>query len=128
MCCVLSHFSCVQPFVTLWTVSTRLLCLWNSPGKNTRVSCHSFLQGIFPTQGLNPCLLCPLHWQAVALPLAPPGCIKITSWMMIIVQSWEQRDANFSKALCSSSIFFCHVKGYTPPAYPTEVYTAIINI
>ena len=33
---------------------TRLLCPWNSPGKNTGVGCHSVLQGIFPTQGSNP--------------------------------------------------------------------------
>ena len=32
----------------------RLLCPWNSPGKNTRVGSHSVLQGIFPTQRLNP--------------------------------------------------------------------------
>ena len=32
----------------------RLLCPWDSPGKNTRVGCHSLLQGIFLTQGLNP--------------------------------------------------------------------------
>ena len=31
----------------------RLLCLWDSPGKNTGVSCHSLLQGIFLTQGSN---------------------------------------------------------------------------
>ena len=31
----------------------RLLCLWNSPGKNTGVGSHSLLQGIFSTQGLN---------------------------------------------------------------------------
>ena len=31
----------------------RLLCPWNSPGKNTGVGCHFFLQGIFLTQGLN---------------------------------------------------------------------------
>ena len=30
----------------------RLLCSWNSPGKNTGVG-HSLLQGIFPTQGWN---------------------------------------------------------------------------
>ena len=37
---------------------TRLLCPWNSPGKNIGVGCHSLLpQGIFPTQGLNPGLL-----------------------------------------------------------------------
>jgi len=28
-------------------------CLWDFPGKNTGVSCHSLLQGIFPTQGSN---------------------------------------------------------------------------
>ena len=36
---------------------TRLLCPRDSPGKNTGVGCHVFLQGIFPTQGLNPGLL-----------------------------------------------------------------------
>ena len=34
----------------------KLLCLWNFPGKNTGVGYLSLLQGIFPTQGLNPCL------------------------------------------------------------------------
>ena len=32
---------------------TRLLCPWDSPGKNTGVGCHSFIRGIFPTQRLN---------------------------------------------------------------------------
>ena len=36
---------------------TRLLCPWDSPGKNTGAGCHFLLQGIFLTQGLNPCLL-----------------------------------------------------------------------
>ena len=29
----------------------------DSPGKNNGVGCHALLQGIFWTQGLNPCLL-----------------------------------------------------------------------
>ena len=33
--------------------STRLLCPWDSPGKNTGVGCHSLLLGIFLTQGSN---------------------------------------------------------------------------
>ena len=45
----------------------------DSPGKNTGVSCHALLQGVFPTQGSNPSLLCLLHWQAGSLPLLPPG-------------------------------------------------------
>ena len=32
---------------------SRLLCPWNSPGKNTGAGSHSLLQGIFPTQGSN---------------------------------------------------------------------------
>ena len=46
-------------------------CPWSSPGKNTRVRCHAFLQGIFPTQGSNPGLLHLLLWQVDSLPLAP---------------------------------------------------------
>ena len=45
----------------------------DSPGKHTGLGCHALLQGIFPTQGLNPCLLVLLHWQLGSLPLAPPG-------------------------------------------------------
>ena len=37
------------------------------------VTCHFFLQRIFPTQGLNLSLWHPLHWQEGSLPLVPPG-------------------------------------------------------
>ena len=43
------------------------------PGKNTGVGCHFLFQGIFPTQGSNPHLLCLLTWQVGSFPLAPPG-------------------------------------------------------
>ena len=33
---------------------SRLLCPWDFPGKDTGVGCHFLLQGIFPTQELNP--------------------------------------------------------------------------
>ena len=42
----------------------------DSPGKNTGVGCPFLLQGIFPTQGLNPSLL---HWQTDPLPLRHLG-------------------------------------------------------
>ena len=41
-----------QLYLTLWPhglQSTRLLCSWNSSGKNTGVGSHSLLQGNFPT-------------------------------------------------------------------------------
>ena len=59
--CMLSCFSCVQLFVTLWTVAHQASLSRDSPGKNTGGDCHFLLQGIFPTQGLNPHLLCLLR-------------------------------------------------------------------
>ena len=55
-----------------------LLCPWDSLGKNTGVGCRALLQGIFPTQGSNPRLLCFLHQQVGSLPLVPPGQPKIS--------------------------------------------------
>ena len=51
---------------------TRLLCPWDFPGINTRVSCHFPPQGIFPTQGSSPCFP---YWQAefFFLPLSRKG-------------------------------------------------------
>ena len=42
------------------------------PGKNTGAGSHSLLQGIFPIQGSNPCLL---HWQegSFLTTTKPPG-------------------------------------------------------
>ena len=42
----------------------RLLCPWDSRGKNPAVGCHALLQGLFLTQEQNPSLL---HWQADSL-------------------------------------------------------------
>ena len=70
---VLNLFSHVQLFATLWTAACRLLCPWDSAGKNTGVGCHFLLQGILLVQGSNPHLLCLPHWQAGSLPLVPPG-------------------------------------------------------
>ena len=51
----------------------RLLCPWDSPGRNTGMGYHALLPGIFPTQGSNLHFLCLLRWQVGSLPLAPPG-------------------------------------------------------
>ena len=60
--------------------------LWDSPGKN--IGCHALLQGIFPTQELNPHFLHLLHWQAGSLPLALPG----KECVCVCVLKQEQRD------------------------------------
>ena len=71
-------------------------CPWDSPGKNTGVGCHALLQGIFLTQGLNPCLLHFLHWQVCSLPLAPlgklhgSGEIKWAYWLYYFISHLTQ--------------------------------------
>ena len=75
--CVLNWFSLVWLFATYVLQPTRLLCPWDSSGKNTGVGCHALLQGIFLTQRLNPGLLpLLLHLQEAFLPLAPPGTVN----------------------------------------------------
>ena len=63
---------------------TRLLCPWDSSGKNTRVGCQTLLQGIFLTQGLNPSLLHLLHWQVDSLSLSHRKAWKITTTSIIV--------------------------------------------
>ena len=53
----------------------RLLCPWNSPGKNTGVGCRSLHQGIFQTQGLNPGLP---HCRQIIYHQGSPGCQRET--------------------------------------------------
>ena len=45
--------------------------------KNTGVGCRFLLQGVFPTQRWNPCLLHLLHWQAGSLQLTHQGSPKL---------------------------------------------------
>ena len=65
---MLSCFSHVRLCANHGLEPARLLCSWDSPGKNTGVSCHIFLQGVFLTQGWIPCLLHLLHWQMDSSP------------------------------------------------------------
>ena len=46
---------------------------WNFPGGNTGVGCHFLLQGVFPTQGWNPQLLCLRHCRQIPWPLSHQG-------------------------------------------------------
>ena len=66
-----------QSYLTLWNPMdckpTRLLCPWDSPGRNTGVGCHILLQGIFPTQGSNLHLLSLLHCRQILYCLSPWG-------------------------------------------------------
>ena len=51
---------------------------WDSPGQNTGVGSLSLLQGIFPTQGLNPGLL---HCKQILYQLSHAGSPRILEWV-----------------------------------------------
>ena len=63
---------------------TKLLCLWNSPGKNTGVSCCSLLHGVFLTQGSNPGLL---HCRQILYHLSYEGSFKRLSVISQVLAS-----------------------------------------
>ena len=68
---MLTHFSHVHLFVTLWAMVHSAPLSMQFSGKITGVCCR-VLQGIFPTQGLNPRLSCLLLQQVDSLALSPP--------------------------------------------------------
>ena len=58
------------------------LSLWNSPGKNTGVGCHSILQGIFATQGSNPgCLHCRQILYCLSHQASPLTLLVVCVWV-----------------------------------------------
>ena len=66
---------------TLWAHGlqpARFLYPWDSPGKNTRVGSHSFLQGIFPAQRSNPGLP---HCRQSLYRLNHWGCPRTLKWV-----------------------------------------------
>ena len=87
---------CSRMSDSLWTHGlepARLLCPWDSPGKNTGVRSHSLPQGIFSTQGLNLGLLhcgqilyCLSHWGS-------PGK------GMLYTKNFQERNQRFLKVL-----------------------------
>ena len=65
-CCVLSGV-CLS--ATSWTITLQASLSLEFSSKHTGVGGQFLLQGILPTQGSNPCLLCLLHRQVGSLPL-----------------------------------------------------------
>ena len=76
----LSH---VRPFAPPGLYSS-----WNSLGQNTGVSSLSLLQGIFPTQGLNPGLP---HFRRILYQLSYKGSPRILDWLEYW-KDWRQKE------------------------------------
>ena len=114
--CVLSHFSCVRPFVTPWTIAYQASLSRDSPGKNTGVGCHALLQGLFLTWGSN------LHppvspvLQADTLSTEPPG--KSMLWLRLLSVHLQGRRPGFDPWI--GKIPWTWASQFTPIFLPGE--------
>ena len=86
--CELNYFNCVRLFTTLWTLTHRLLCPWDSPGQNIGVgSCFPF-PGDLPHPGIEPVSLAsPAMAGRKRLALAPPGKSNIALPLLLLLLS-----------------------------------------
>ena len=80
------------------------------------MGCHALLQVIFLTQGLNPCLLCLLHWQAGSLPESRldqyiSGCFRISQMKAVAWLSSLSQHSSLYINTCWQAVlslyFFC---------------------
>ena len=76
---------------------------WNPPGQNTEVGSLSLLQGIFPTQELNPGLL---HYRQILYQLSHKGSPRISEWLAYPFFSGSPRPRNRIKVSCIAGGFF----------------------
>ena len=74
----------------------------DSPRKNTGVGCHALLQGIFPTQGLNPGL--PHCWQLL-YHLSRQGSPRILEWVAYSFSRGSSWLRNRTKVSCIAGAF-----------------------
>ena len=88
--------SLIQLFRPHGLQPARLLCPWDSAGKNTGVSCHSLLQGIFPTQEMNPGLL---HCRQILYRLSYKGSPTLSQGLQNICYTLGGRLAPHSSTL-----------------------------
>ena len=88
----------------------RLLCPWNFPGKNAGVGCHFLLQGIFPTQGLNPCLLLSrwilYHWATREAQIMLKLCLFENEINLCSTLYFLSNYCTFSSPLCNTKAFY----------------------
>ena len=90
---------------TLWVVACQALCPWDSPGKNTRVGCHFFLQGIFP----------PRDWTHVSC-VSCIGRQALYNWA-----TWEApKGIIFSSVSAQSCPTLCNPMNHSTPGLPVH--------
>ena len=93
--------SCSVVYDSLWPHG--LYSPWNSPGQKTGVGSLSLLQGIFPSQELEP--RCPAL-PADSLPAEPQGSPRILEWVDYPFSRGSSRPRNRTGVSCIAGGFF----------------------
>ena len=90
--------------------TTRFLCPWDFPGKNTGMGCFLLLQAFFSTQGSNQSLL---YCRWIRLPFEPPGkpkkynyisSVQSLSRVQLFVTPWTAAHQAFLSITNSQSL------------------------
>ena len=94
---------------------------WNSPGKNTGMGSFSLLQGIFPTQGLNPGVP---HCRRIIYQLSHKGSPKNTgvSGLSLLQQIFQTQELNWRVLHCRQILY--HLSYQKPAWYKVSANSA----
>ena len=101
-------------FIVIWVSESRsvvsdsfgphgLFSPWNSPGQNTGVSSLCLLQGIFPIQGLNPCLP---QCRQILYQLSQKKSPRILEWVSYAFSRVSSPPRNRTGVSCIAGGFF----------------------
>ena len=98
---------------------------WNSPGQNTGVvGSLSCLQGIFPTQGLNPGLL---HCRWILYQLSHKGSPRILEWVACPFSSWIFPTHESNRGLLRCRQFLYQLSGFCTNTWPFVMCVFVVG-
>ena len=97
---------------------------WNSPGQNTGVGSLSLLQGIFPTQGLNPGLV---HCGQILYQLSHKGSSRILEWVAYPFASGSSQPRNRTGVSCIAGGFFTNW-AMREALIKSQCFSLVVNI
>ena len=95
-----ARLSCSNSLQPHGLYPARLLCPWDSPGRNTGVGCHAFLWGNLPNPGMEP------RSQVDSLPSEPWGKSKNTGVGTLPFSRGSSQPRNQARISCIAGRFF----------------------
>ena len=125
LCCAVFSLSVVSDSLWHRLQPSRLLSLWDSPGKNTGVGCLALLQGIFPTQGLNPSLP---HCRWILYHLSHQGSPRILEQVSYPFSRgiFLTQESNWGLLHCRWILYQLSYQG-EPPWELTHIYYQVLS-